>query len=181
MVVVSTMKTPMPFELVEEYTAAFWGRVDTSGDCWEWTGSKAHGYGRLKVGKKGRSLLAHRYSWHLHTGDDPGPLFVCHTCDNPSCVNPDHLFLGTQGDNIRDAQKKGRLSARGKGWRREITHCPAGHAYTPENTRHTTQARGRAMRICRQCHRQRQARYNRRNRNMLARKAGERRAAARKS
>lgn len=92
----------------------FWSNVDkngpehpTLGRCWLWTASKnRRGYGKFVVRKK--SCPAHRYSWILHIGNIPLGLCVLHRCDNPSCVNPDHLFIGTDVDNIADRDSKGR-------------------------------------------------------------------------
>jgi len=76
--------------------------------CWLWTGSKhTTGYGGIRF--RGRMWGAHRVSWTLYRGEIPEGLSVCHTCDNPLCVNPDHLFLGNQKDNMLDARNKGRL------------------------------------------------------------------------
>jgi hypothetical protein len=76
-------------------------------DCWEWRGCKGGGgYGQF--GLNGKSHGAHRVVYRVYYGVDPGELDVCHTCDNPGCCNPEHLFLGTHTDNMRDCVKKGR-------------------------------------------------------------------------
>mgnify|MGYP001608699181 CR=1 FL=1 len=80
----------------------------TSG-CWLWTGRRdSFGYGVVPLGTRGRRQLAHRAAWELFRGVIQGGLQVCHRCDIPSCVNPNHLFLGTQGDNVRDCHAKNR-------------------------------------------------------------------------
>ena len=90
-------------------TKRFWAKVDRSGDCWFWRASLNNGYGQFRAG--GTMHLAHRISWALHTGSSPS-IDVLHQCDQPKCVRPMHLFLGTQADNMRDMAAKGR-SARG--------------------------------------------------------------------
>lgn len=85
----------------------FLEKVNKADGCWLWTGSKnPNGYGQIRVDKK--SILTHRVSWELYKGPIPKGLFVCHHCDTPACVNPNHLFLGTQSDNIQDMLAKGR-------------------------------------------------------------------------
>ncbi len=93
----------------------FWSKAnktDSNEDCWNWkTGKDRDGYGRFWI--DGDTLPASRVSWMISKGDIPGPidrypLFVCHKCDNPSCVNPNHLFLGTTRDNVSDMMLKGR-------------------------------------------------------------------------
>lgn len=100
----------------------FWKRIkkgDIEDDCWEWIGKKTRGYGQLRF--KGKLIYAHRLSYIFHKGEIPkddnfyGTLIICHTCDNPPCVNPAHLFLGTFQDNSIDRNKKGRAySTKGK-------------------------------------------------------------------
>lgn len=81
--------------------------------CWEWSGSTdARGYCRLNV--NGTPQLAHRISFRLHFGDFPDEMTICHKCDNPTCTNPEHLFLGTQATNVADMHQKGRARKRGK-------------------------------------------------------------------
>lgn len=91
----------------------FWKRVSkpSPDECWEWQGGKTpDGYG--SAGHKNKSVLAHRLAWELTNGPIPEGMEVCHKCDNPPCCNPDHLFLGTHADNIRDMFAKGRNNPR---------------------------------------------------------------------
>ena len=86
-----------------------YANVQQNNMCWNWLGPKTTGgYGVL--GYLDKSLKAHRVGYELRYGLIGGGLYVCHTCDNPSCVNPNHLFLGTARDNARDASRKGRLN-----------------------------------------------------------------------
>ncbi len=89
----------------------FWQRVEKSEGCWRWTGAlNNNGYGLFWVGAKwGGYKLAHRVSWIIHFGPIPIGKVVCHHCDNPPCPRPDHLFIGTDRDNIDDAIAKGRM------------------------------------------------------------------------
>lgn len=90
---------------------AFFDRVQKTEDCWLWAGAKSgtEGYGMLRVCK--HPLSAHRLSWEIHNGPIPDGMVICHKCDTPDCVNPDHLFTGTQSDNIQDSVAKGRHSS----------------------------------------------------------------------
>lgn len=87
--------------------AAFWGKVNKTTECWIFLGAKTkQGYGRQSV--FGKAWLAHRYAYAISKGAIPGGMQVLHKCDNPSCVKPWHLFLGTQQDNMDDMVRKGR-------------------------------------------------------------------------
>lgn len=89
----------------------FWKSVikGTKNECWEWQGTRhVQGYGT--IGVRGKTLKAHRFSWELHNGEIPDDMEVCHKCDNPPCVNPFHLFLGSHQDNIDDMVAKRRNS-----------------------------------------------------------------------
>lgn len=90
----------------------FWRYVKKTDGCWLWVGSSKNskGYGMLQKigGSKGKGILAHRLSYIIHKGEIPDGLVVMHACDNPACVNPDHLSVGTQSQNILEAIAKGR-------------------------------------------------------------------------
>ena len=90
----------------------FWSKVDRNGvnGCWLWkTGKDKDGYGKFNPTKL-QHIRAHRFSFWLVNGIIPKGMFVCHSCDNPSCVNPKHLFLGSPKDNTRDMIRKGRAN-----------------------------------------------------------------------
>jgi hypothetical protein len=89
-----------------------WSRVDKTGDCWVWLGSgTTDRYGQIRVGSK--MVYVHRLAYELTYGVIPAGMSVLHRCDNPSCCRPEHLFLGTQQDNIRDMENKGRANRSG--------------------------------------------------------------------
>lgn len=79
-------------------------------DCWEFLGERVGGYGRISVA--GKKVLAHRLAYDLCVDDIPAGMYVLHSCDNPACINPKHLFLGTQQDNMDDMKSKGRQGDR---------------------------------------------------------------------
>lgn len=131
--------------------------VKQANGCWLWVGAMAtNGYGRFSVHRK--LVPAHRWIYEHTHGLSVGSLQVCHKCDVKNCVNPEHLFAGTQSDNMQDASRKKRI--RGQ----NLTHCLRGHPFTEENT--IPQHSG--GRKCRICQRLNQHRYDAKRRGYAA-------------
>ena len=121
----------------------FWSYVNKTDTCWVWTGTlNKAGYGIICIYDpaitRGRTFIVSRVSWYFHFGSIPKGMNVLHRCDNPPCVNPDHLWLGTHKDNARDRSQKGRDRNSRK------THCKRGHEFTDINRL--------GHRSCRICH-----------------------------
>jgi hypothetical protein len=132
------------FEPIE---VRFWrlARRRAANECWPWTGTKTpKGYGTIT--EDGRDRRAPQVAWEIANHQPfPRGKIACHSCDNPSCVNPAHIWPGTYAENIRDMVSKGRSAGQRK------THCANGHEFTSENTYCRP---GRAHRLCRTCNRQ---------------------------
>jgi len=115
----------MAFEITEELNRKFDERyviVSESG-CWIWTGMQREGYGRIIAKGSGKFIAAHRYSFARYNGAILQEMVICHKCDVPSCVNPEHLWLGTRAENNADRDKK----------RRHVRHSRGGHTrHDPE-------------------------------------------------
>lgn len=98
---------PLSEEVINRASKKFWKKVSIGPECWEWrAGKDADGYGGICI--FGKAYKAHRFSWALHNQKDPGNMLVLHSCDNPGCVNPEHLFLGSNHDNSNDKVSKKR-------------------------------------------------------------------------
>lgn len=140
-VLIGRKKLPLITNLMER----FWTRFEASEGCWVWKGAiEPDGYGCVYLGARSR-ISAHRLSWILHNGPiSSNKIYVCHKCDNPPCVRPDHLFLGTSRDNMRDAADKGRL---------DLEFCKRGHPMS--GTARRNNYNGRRCELCEQIYKQR--------------------------
>ncbi len=116
----------MPKSLQEHFNNNY--TINEITNCWEWFGTKNDGYGQITY--NGKKFRAHRISYELYIGPIPEGLIVRHTCDNPPCVNPAHLLVGTCTDNSRDMINRGRHRNNNTG----KTHCKRGHPFDEANT-----------------------------------------------
>ena len=153
--------------MANQYTSKwpdrFWNKVDKTNECWNWTSTlDSSGYG--VIGYLGKNKKAHRISYLIEYGVFDESLKVLHVCDNPRCVRPSHLFLGSQSDNMTDMVNKKRHGAGANKVpsfeefskmipkRRLSKLCKRGHEYTKENTR-IKLIGNRVTRVCRECQR----------------------------
>lgn len=165
----------MPKDISRE--ERFFQKVNKTDSCWLWTGAlNARGYGSLATDTK--TMSAHRYSYIIHKGEIPDGLIICHTCDVPSCVNPEHLWAGTYSENTRDMFDKGRQGTSN----RKKDGCRKGHSFDEFEPLVYVKKQGRQVgkeyRICRECKRindskrvgkniESMSEYNRANRDKL--------------
>lgn len=133
-----SLKTRLTLKQIE----GFWSRVDTSGDCWVWTGIKIWGgYGRIKIA--GENVLAHRLAYAMCSGF-VGTATIDHLCRNRICVRPSHLEAVSFAENVRRGEGYAAINAR-------RTHCTKGHPLSGPNLRIYKRKDGRSARICRKC------------------------------
>lgn len=124
----------------EDPIIRFWRFVKKTETCWLWTGARTNfGHGVFK-NKIATGNLAHRFSYALHFESIPSKKMILHKCDNPDCVNPEHLYLGNHKDNMRD------VALRKRHWNTKKTACKNGHRFNPENIYMTKYGRR-----CREC------------------------------
>lgn len=128
--------------------------VITETGCWIWTGSlNLQRYGQFhdngcSVSRMSGNVLAHRWAYNYFKGPLDGYAHVCHRCDVPECVNPDHLWVGTHQDNMADLWAKGR-GTRGRRFPERVKDvCKHGHSYTPENTIYAGSKKAKRCRAC---------------------------------
>lgn len=137
----------------DNWSDKFWDKVAfiPFHSCWEWIGAKRckRGYGGFHHPDLKKDVLATRFIYEKLIGPIPYKMVICHKCDNPKCIRPEHLFLGSQKDNMIDAQKKGRLFV---GRPNSIkTHCKQGHLLSEDNLLYFYVDKRRLNRRCKLC------------------------------
>jgi hypothetical protein len=153
-------------KFTDEQIKRFWAKVDkkSENECWEWTaGRDSSGYGNFKL--NGKTITASRLSWIIKNGPILNSCVVCHSCDNPPCINPGHLFLGTVLDNSIDMVKKNRHRWSGR------THCNYGHELTSDNVyvkeKRVINGIELGSRSCRKCANARSSEYDKNSRQKV--------------
>lgn len=140
----------MPHNYKQHDIERIWGHIkkDDGDGCWEWQASlSSNGYGQTEIWAKGKrkTIRPHRFSYEtFYNTIIPEGLFACHKCDNKLCCRPDHIFIGTGSDNMKDAVLKKRQNHSRK------THCINGHEFTEENTYFYKGPTG-PRRVCKTC------------------------------
>lgn len=164
MTLLASTGLPIAYKPIEVRFAKKFIRL-TDNECWPWTGYKDKRWGYGRIGWKDSVYLAHRIAWMLATGTlPPDNMCVCHTCDNPSCVNPTHLFIDSMSGNNQDRARKGRLATKDSGtWlggrpRKRLLVCKKGHPLDAENTYTSMTPKG-LLRLCRICKNERRRRW----------------------
>lgn len=137
--------------LSDEFASRYWSMVRRNdARCWDWLGSTYRGYGQIAAGPF--MMKAHRVAWAIHHRRPfPRGKLACHSCDNPNCVNPNHIWAGSSKDNLVDASRKGRLKRSKPSVMSQrmaaMTHCKRGHPFDEVNTRPLKNG----WRECREC------------------------------
>lgn len=142
--------SPTAVKRFENYTV-----LNSTTGCWEFKGNKdKDGYGKLRIGA-GRRIRTHRLILMLNGVDVPDNMFVCHKCDNPCCVNPSHLYVGTNSENQKENYEKGRhnVDHGSINGNRNKNKCKRGHEFTPKNTALAKKDGKVVGRVCRACRR----------------------------
>ncbi len=144
----------------------FMSKITKVNNCWLWnagTNFKDYGNFSITINGKTKTYRAHRFIYEYINGPISEGLLVCHSCDTPRCVNPEHLWLGTVSDNAIDSVNKKRHGMTKK------THCPQGHEYTPDNI-YTRASRAKYARECRLCRRIKSKNYEKKKKQYVSKR-----------